>query len=463
MEHFISGVLSPAVLILLTVTGISVITVARPHRAALCYMRKEDKKSSGSSVSAMLTALAGTLGVGNISGVALAIAGGGCGAIFWMAASSVFAMAVKYAEILLASNYRIIKKDGFHGGAPLYMRAAFKSRTGKFLTALFSALCLAGALTVGCAIQSGATAETAEEAFGLPPVLCGVMLAICCLFSILGGAKRICNVTDKLVPFMSCAYLLLSLIIIIKEAYSLPAIFSLIISSAFGLRPAIAGIAGYGLASALRYGVSRGLISNEAGCGTAPFAHARADRDAAEQGLFGIIEVFIDTVVLCTATGLSIIAAYGGEVPNDVGGMILVCNAYEKYFGSFAPAVLCIATALFAYGSMICWYFYGTECILLSGGSKTAKAVFTAAFIIFAVIGATVNGGVIWLISDICFDLMLCINTAAVIKQIGTVKTITDNYARSSSRNSAERMRTASANLSRGKASAIPHSETEAP
>ncbi len=463
MEHLIYGFLSPAVLVLLAVTGLSVIAIAKPHRAALRYIKKKNKNNGGSSLSAMLTALAGTLGVGNISGVALAIASGGCGAVFWMVLSSVFAMAVKYAEIVLASNYRITKKDGFHGGAPLYIRRSFKGCTGKLISALFSILCIASALTVGCAIQSGAVAETANEAFGIPPFICGAILAVCCLISMLGGAKSISKITDTLVPLMSGAYLLLSLIIIIKEASRLPSLLSLIIKSAFGLRPAAAGIAGYGLASALRYGVSRGLISNEAGCGTAPFAHARADREAAEQGLFGIAEVFIDTALLCTATAVSIIAAYGGEVPDGLGGMILVCNAYEKYFGSFAPAVLSIATALFAYGSMICWYFYGTECILLSGGSKTVKRLFGTVFMVFVILGTVVNGGVIWLIADIFFDLMLCINTITVLKQINTVKALTERYVLTSSRNSAARRRTASDNLSRGKARAMPHSETDAP
>ncbi|MBQ2733253.1 MAG: amino acid carrier protein [Clostridia bacterium] len=463
MEHFISGILSPVVLILLTVTGINIIITAKPHRAASVYIKNRNRKNGSASLSAMLTALAGTLGVGNISGVALAISGGGCGAVFWMVISSVFAMAVKYAEILLASHYRIIKKDGFHGGAPLYIRAAFKGNSGKVLSSLFSVLCIAGALTVGCAIQSGAAAETASEAFGLPPALCGIILAFCCLFSIIGGAKRISRITDKLVPLMSGAYLMLSLIIIIKEASCLPSILTYIIRSAFGIRPAISGVAGFGLASALRYGVSRGLISNEAGCGTAPFAHARADRTPAEQGLFGIIEVFIDTVVLCTATAISIIAAYGGDVPSGVGGMVLVCNAYEKYFGSLAPAVLCISTAMFAYGSMICWYYYGTECISLTGGGKAAKVLFTAAFMVFSAVGAAVSGGGIWIASDICFDLMLCINTVAILKQMGAVKRITSDYVLSSSSSSAERMRNASKKLSRGKASAIPHSETEAP
>lgn len=464
MEYFISGFLSPAVLILLAVTGVAVIAVAKPHTALLTFLRNKNRSREGaSSLSAMLTALAGTLGVGNISGVALAIASGGCGAVFWMITSSAFAMAVKYAEIVLASNYRTLKRDGFHGGAPLYIGEAFKGRMGKILSAAFCVLCIAGALTVGCAIQSGATAETAEAAFGIPPFLCGILLAVICLASIIGGTKRITGITDKLVPLMSGTYLVLSLVIIIKEASCIPAIFSLIFRSAFGIRPALAGTAGYGIASAIRYGVSRGLISNEAGCGTAPFAHSRADRNPAEQGLFGIAEVFIDTVVLCTATAVSIIAAYGGDVPDGIGGMILVCNAYEKYFGSLAPAVLSIATAMFAYGSMICWYFYGTECILLSGGSKAAKFLFTAAFAIFAVIGATEKSGAVWLASDICFDLMLCINTAAVLKLIGTVRSVTNGYARSPSRSAEERIRNASDNLSRGKAIAIPHSETEAP
>ncbi|MBQ5809320.1 MAG: sodium:alanine symporter family protein [Clostridia bacterium] len=463
MERIITDVLSPAVLFLLIITGTIILATARPHRVALCCMGKRKKKHGTSSISAMLTALAGTLGVGNISGVALAVSCGGVGAVFWMIVSSVFAMAVKYAEILLASHYRISRRDGFHGGAPLYIQATFPKKAGKSVVYIFTALCLFAALTVGCAVQSSATAEAADEALGVSPLFTGITLAAVCLFSVLGGAKRITKITDKLVPLISVGYLLLSLIIIIKEADQLPEILSSVIRSAFSLRPASAGMAGYGISSAIRYGVSRGLISNEAGCGTSPFAHARAEKEPAEQGLFGIAEVFIDTTVLCTATAICVIAAYDGTIPDNVGGMVLICNAYERYFGRFAPILLSIATALFAYGSMICWYFYGTECILLTGGAKTSKAVFTTLFAIFAVIGAKIHGGILWLASDVCFDLLLCVNTFTLLCRTKTVKTVTDAYVRSSSSSSAEIRRTVSANLSRGKAMAIPHSESEAP
>lgn len=463
MERIITDILSPAVLALLAVTGTIILMVAKPQRAAICCLTKKSKRDSASSLSAMLTALAGTLGVGNISGVALAVSCGGVGAVFWMVISSFFAMAVKYAEILLASHFRISRREGFHGGAPLYIQSAFPNKVGKCVVAIFTALCIFAALTVGCAVQSAATAEVAEEAFGISPIFTGAALSLLCLFSVIGSTKRITKITDKLVPLISGGYLLLSVTIIIKEAYLLPDIFSSILRSAFSLRPATVGITGYGISSAIRYGVSRGLISNEAGCGTSPFAHARADKEPAEQGLFGIAEVFIDTTVLCTATALSVIAAYGGSVPADISGMLLICNAYERYFGRVAPAILSIATALFAYGSMICWYFYGTECILLTRGSKSAKIFFTAAFTLFAVIGAKIHGGLLWLAADICFDLLLCVNTVTLLRHVKTVTAVTNAYVQSCSSKLRESKRTASSNRSRGKAMAIPHSDIDAP
>jgi len=462
-EGFISNILTPLALMLLVITGVAVFTYVRPFSILWLYIsKKRNERSSTSSLSAMLTALAGTLGVGNISGVALAISCGGCGAVFWMWVSALFAMSVKYAEILLASHYRTVKKDGPHGGAPLYISAAFKGRGGRALSRFFTMLCIVGAFTVGSSVQSGAAAEITCYAFDIPPAICGAALGICVLACICGGTKRISKVTDVLVPLMSGAYLILSLFVIYVERNSLPQVFSGIFRSAFGLRQAVGGAAGYGLAAAVRYGVSRGLISNEAGCGTSPFAHARTDSEPAEQGLFGIAEVFIDTIVLCTVTAVSIIAAYDGNIPTDKAGMVIVCDAYGKYLGSAAPAVLCVAVVLFAFGSIICWYYYGMECLLITGAKKTAKTCFAAIFIFCVFMGAVVNGRHLWLCADLCFDMLLTVNTAAVLKEVKTVKRITDKYvySRKRARDSAS---TAIRLSSRGRARAIPHSEADAP
>ena len=462
-EGFISNILTPIALMLLMITGIGVFVSVRPFSVLWLYIsKKRNKRSKASSLSAMLTALAGTLGVGNISGVALAISCGGCGAVFWMWVSALFAMSVKYAEILLASHYRTVKRDGPHGGAPLYITAAFKGRLGRALSRFFTLLCIVGAFTVGSSVQSGAAAEIACYAFNLPPALCGATLGICVILCVLGGAKRISKVTDLLVPLMSGAYLIISLIIIYFQRNSLPQVFSAIFHSAFGLRQAVGGAAGFGLVRAARYGVSRGLISNEAGCGTSPFAHARTESAPAEQGLFGIAEVCIDTLVLCTVTAVSIIAAYGGNVPTDKVGMVIVCEAYGKYIGSAAPGVLCIAVVLFAFGSIICWYYYGMECLLISGAKKTAKTCFAAVFVICVFIGAVINGKPLWLCADLCFDMLLTVNTAAVLKEVKTVKRITDQYVYSHKR-ARDRASTAMRLFSRGKARVIPHSDAEAP
>ena len=461
-ELFVSDILTPAVITLLAVAGIAVFVHVRPFavlRTAAATKRRGDV--GGSSLSAMLTALAGTLGVGNISGVALAIACGGCGAVFWMWVSALLAMAVKYAEILLASHYRIIKKDGSHGGAPIYIKRAFKGGTGKALSLLFTVLCMVASLTVGSSVQSGAAAEIAQYAFGVHPALCGVVMAICVTICISGGSKRIGKVTDVLVPLMSGAYIILSLWVIIKETHRLPSIFSMIIRSAMNTRSAAGGAVGFGIA-AMRYGVSRGLISNEAGCGTAPFAHARAEREPAEQGIFGIAEVCIDTVIMCTLTAITVIAAYGGNVPKNTAGMVIVCEAYGKYIGAAAPGLLCVAVILFAFGSIICWYYYGIECLLLSGAKRTAKHCFAAAFIICISFGAVVNGRIVWLCADLCFDMLLALNTITVLKELGTVKKVTDTYLYRFKKQSV-RSSTARSLLSQGKARAMPHSETEAP
>lgn len=462
-ETFITNVLTPAILILLIICSLAVYLYARPLRAIKPIIKGKRKVKAGtSSVSAMLTALAGTLGVGNISGVALAIASGGAGAVFWMWLSSILAMAVKYAEILLASHYRILRSDGFHGGAPIYIEHAF-GKNGKILKKTFSVLCIFAAFTVGSAVQSSAAAEISAEAFGIPPALFGLVLSLFSAIVCIGKNGKISRITNALVPFMSAVYIILSLVVFIAEYKVLGKIFSDILHSAFNYTAAAGGVMGHTVKNAVRYGVSRGLISNEAGCGTAPFAHSKADKSPAEQGIFGMVEVFIDTVLLCTVTAVTVIAAYGSDVPQNIGGMLIVSEAFEKYLGHAAPKLLCFAVVLFAFGSIICWFFYGTECILLQKNKKHSKTAFSVLFIFSVFLGSVIKGKTVWLLSDLCFNTMLALNVCAVLMELKTAKKCVDSYVSSFEKSKSVNACNAFPSVPAGSARAIPDSDAETP
>lgn len=457
-EAFLTNLLTPTALSLLIICSLAVYIYVRPQRVLRFILKGNRKFRAGpSSLSAMLTALAGTLGVGNISGVALAIAYGGAGAVFWMWISSILAMAVKYTEILLASHYRVSAADGFHGGAPIYIERAFKRR-GRIFKCIFTALCLFASFTVGGAVQSGAAAEICAEAFDLPPIVFGLVLAVFCVVVCIGKTKRINKITDTLVPFMSAVYILLSLIVFVAEYKELGRVFSSIFHSAFSFSSVAGGIMGHTVKSAVRYGVSRGLVSNEAGCGTAPFAHSKANKHPAEQGLFGMIEVFIDTVLLCTVTAVTVLVAYDSGIPRDLGGMLIVSGAFEKYLGNAAPMLLCFSVVLFAFGSIICWFFYASECIYQYKGKK-AGIIFPAAFILSVFLGTVTNARAVWLLSDLCFNTMLTLNVCAILKELKTAKICVDSYVISFKKSKSVSACKAFSSVPAGSASAIPNSE----
>jgi len=365
---------------------------------------------------------------------------------------------------LLASHFKVLKRDGYHGGAPLYIKEAFRGKTGVVLSAIFTFFCIGGALTIGAAIQAEAASEICLEAFDIAPRFCGITLAALSAFCVFGGGKRIGKVASAIVPFMSIAYILIAVYVILAESEKLPMIFKAIITDAFGTNAIGGGISGYITSAALRYGISRGLISNEAGCGTAPFAHARANEtQPAKQAVFGIIEVFIDTVLLCTLTAVVIIAAYNGNVPNSSAGMLIVSHAFSKYFGSFAPAILCISIILFAFCSIICWGFYGTECLSLSHCGKNIRVLFCVSFTSFVYIGSVAPSAGIWLFSDIFCCLMLCLNTVCVLKLSDIAKNITNEYCYYHSSIKRDSTSNARSDCSVRKANASPHSDAETP
>jgi len=389
-----------------------------------------------SAVRSMLLALAGTLGVGNIIGVSSAIALGGAGAIFWMWVSALAAMFLKYAEVVLAMVFRVRTAEGRNrGGAPYYIRACVGERVspgaGKVASVTFAGLCIGNALLMGCVIQSNAVAGAMARGFGVNPLLCGSVLAILCLLLLIRGQKGILAVTGVLVPCMSGFFLVLSLAILVaRHDAILPALAS-VFKSAFSADSAAGGVLGFLMSRGIRYGTIRGIISNEAGCGTSPTAHAASETESpVEQGLFGILEVFVDTIVLCTVTALVVLIH--GEVTGDPMEMTLA--AYSAAFGGapFVESALSLAILCFGFATMLCWAHYGIEALqFIFPASPVPQRVFPAIFCLFAAIGAAAAPALVWSLTDAITGIMTLLNVCVLLIARRRIQRETfDYYAR---------------------------------
>ncbi|MBE6543884.1 MAG: alanine:cation symporter family protein [Ruminococcaceae bacterium] len=357
----------------------------------------------GSALKSLGVALAGTLGVGNIVGVVGAIALGGAGALFWMWISSFFAMMLKYAETVLAMKNRKKDKEGVHGGGMYYIAP-------KLLGRIFTILCLACSFVLGGAIQSSALGECCEEVLGISPSLsCGIMAALCFVV-IIGGKKGIFKLAAGIVPIMSIVYALMCVAVIISRANMLPRVFGEIIKGAFSFKAA----AGGGFFAAVKYGTLRGLISNEAGCGTAPIAHGASNNPSpSAQGCMGIAEVFIDTVVLCSLTGFCVLL-----YPVKSDGMTAVLDAFFAVFGSLSSYLLTVSVALFAFATEICWAFYGRECIhSLFPENKKMQSIYNVLFCISVYCLGFVGKDALWQSADLIIALMALINLSSLFRR----------------------------------------------
>ena len=389
--------------------------------------RKQEDSNALPSWKSLLLALAGTLGVGNITGVAAAITAGGPGAVFWMWISSFFAMFVKYAEILLAVKYQN-KKDGeSYGGTPYYIRDGLKLR---WLAVLFSLILLVANFSVGNTVQTFAAAEALDTIFSIPRWLTGGLMSAAVLYVTMGGGKRVVKLTSVLVPLLSGGYLLVSLYIIFSRFSSLPGVFSRIMEEAFRPEAGVGGILGYLMMRGLRFGTARGILSNEAGCGTAPFAYASAEtKSPAEQGFFGIVEVFVDTIVLCSLTAFVILLE--PDLIGQTDGTALALLAYEKGLGRGAVLFLSVSIVLFAFASVVTWAYYGTESLRFLIGRKNlqhASRIYLWLYGLSGFVGAILAPGIIWDIADLSISIMTCVNASCVLLMSNTVIEETRRY-----------------------------------
>ncbi len=396
---------------------------------AVCRSLLKKKSGTDSPFKSAMIALAGTLGVGNIAGVAAAITSGGPGAIFWMWISSLAAMLIKYAEIVLAVRFRKTENGKRVGGAAYYIEKGIGS---KKLAVLFSFLCIFSSFTVGNIVQSYAASDAMSYSLGMPLVLTGIAVAVICALVTLGGFKRISDFSAVVIPVLSAGYIILSLIIIIKNAAMLPEIMKRIIDGAFDFRAAAGGACGFGISrllsnKQLRLGISRGLLSNEAGCGTAPTAHAKAASDSpAEQGFWGIFEVFADTVLLCSLTAFVVLISIDKLDPT-IGGTALAAKAFELELGRPAGVFIGISTLIYAIASIICWSYYGTESLSYLKKNKHEK-IFIAVFCLASVLGSVLKPGIVWELSDLSISMMCILNTYCVLRLSGIVISETKEY-----------------------------------
>ena len=400
------------------------------HPLKILKSLRSDKKNDGvSSSKALMLALAGTLGVGNMVGVASAIALGGFGAVFWMWASAIVAMIVKYAEIVLAMRYRKYDADGRpYGAAMYYIKACFKGRLGVILAGIFAGFCIFNAFTMGSMIQVNASANAMSGVFGIPQVAIGIIFALIVLFAMLKGRSGILAFTEKLVPFMTVGFVILSLAVIIMRPQDAIGAFSKILADAFDIQSGVAGVTGFLLSRALRFGTMRGILSNEAGCGTAPAAHAVSGcREPAKQGIWGILEVFVDTVLLCTLTAIVIIIGYGSVDPTG-DYMMMTVDAYRSVLGSSAGYFLAIAVLLFGLATVLCWAHYGMEGIGYFSKHKYVRAAFIVSYSLTVLFGAVVSTDSVWAAADLSIGVMTSINLSALLLMSREVKEETENY-----------------------------------
>lgn len=405
--------------------------VAMKNTVGKIFEKTQAKDGSMSPFQAVCTALAGTVGTGNIAGVAGAIALGGPGAIFWMWCSAFLGMCTKFSEVTLAIHFREKNSNGEYVGGPMYYIKNGLSKKWYFLAVLYAVF---GVLTVfgtGNATQVNtivASTNSALMSFHIidgtndkANLIFGIFIAALVAMVLLGGIKRIGQVTEKLVPFMAVLYVILAFGVIIMNIQHVPAVFGEIFSGAFSPRAATGGVIGSMFLS-MKKGVSRGIFSNEAGLGTGSIAHACADTDnAVHQGMFGIFEVFMDTIIICTLTGLVILLAAPGITYGQAAGAELTISGFTSTYGSWVSIFTAVAMCCFAFSTIIGWGLYGSRCIEFLGGEKLVRP-FLVIYSFVSIVGATINLGLLWDIADTFNGLMAVPNLIALLMLSGQVK-----------------------------------------
>ena len=409
-------------------------------KVTLGRMMKKKEASDGALTpfQAVCTALAATVGTGNVAGVAGAIAIGGPGAVFWMWISALLGMCTKFAEVTLAVHFRETNAQGDLVGGPMYYIKNGLDKKWHFLAYLFAAFGVLAVFGTGNATQVNTITtaiDSALSSFNVLPadavklvnLIIGVALAIIIALILIGGIKRIGNVASKLVPFMAIMYIVLALGVIVFHIKSVPAVFASIIEGAFHPASVTGGVVGSFFMS-MKKGVSRGIFSNEAGLGTGSIAHACADtKKPVKQGFFGIFEVFVDTIIICTMTALVILCSGVSVNYGEAAGAELTISGFTAVYGSWVSIFTAVAMCCFAFSTIIGWGLYGTRCIEFLFGSRSNKP-FMVLYSLTAIVGATMNLGLMWSIAETFNGLMVIPNLIAVFLLSGVVVKMTKEY-----------------------------------
>jgi AGCS family alanine or glycine:cation symporter len=386
---------------------------------------KREGEGSVSPFQALSTALASTVGVGNIAGVSTAIFLGGPGALFWLMVSGVVGMATKFAEIAVALNYRERDDQGTMRGGAMYVLA--KGLKMPWLGTVFAVLTACAAFGIGNMVQANSVADAAQTSFGVPKPVTGVVLAAVTALVVLGGIKRIVEVTQVLVPFMCIVYLSGALVIVIRFIDQVPGAIALVLQSAFEGQAAAGGFAGATVGAAVRFGIARGLFSNEAGLGSAPIVHASATTDhPVRQACYGIFEVFVDTLVVCLLTGLVVLTT--GVWQSGDTGAALSAKAFEVGLpGVWGHLIVSLGLILFSFSTVVGWAYYGETSANYLFGTK-ASLPYRLLWIGFVYLGATGSLHVVWSVSDTLNGLMAIPNLIAVVGSMALLRRLIKEF-----------------------------------
>ena len=399
------------------------------------FQKSEAGEGEITPFQAMTTALAGTVGTGNIAGIVTAVTLGGPGSIFWLWITALIGMCTKYSEVLLAVKFREKNDKGEWVGGPMYYIKNGLGKNWKWLGAIFCVFAALAAFGIGNAVQVGnitSSINTVISAFnpafsaqGTVNIILGIILVVLVAVVLFGGIKRLGSVTEKLVPFMAVVYIVACVVVIIFNAGTLGGVFHDIFTGAFTPHGVTGGAVG-SMMLVITWGVKRGVFSNEAGLGSAPIAHATtSETDCVKQGLYGIFEVFMDTIVICTLTGLTLMCGLRGlgvEIDyGNQGDTSLMAAALGSVFGAKGGAIIiAVGLALFAFSTVLSWSLYGTRCVEFLFGSKAVRP-YQVIFIIVIFVGATMDLGLAWDIADTLNGLMAIPNLIGVIALSGVV------------------------------------------
>lgn len=384
------------------------------------------------SFQSLATAIAAQVGTGNLAGAATAIAVGGPGAIFWMWVSAFFGMATIFAEASLAQKYkqRIKNANGEEeviGGPVYYITAAFKGTFGKVLATLFAIFIILALGFMGNMVQSNSIGDAFKNAFGISPVIIGVIVAVIAAFVFFGGVGRIASITEKIVPIMAAFYILGCLVIVIMNIKNIPNSIAQIFTHAFSANSIFGGAVGTTVMMAMSKGVARGLFSNEAGMGSTPHAHALAKvKHPCDQGVVAMMGVFIDTFVILTLTALVIIST-GMLEGEPLEGIALTQGAFVKAFGQFGAIFIAITMFFFAFSTIIGWYFFGEQNIKWLFGAKATK-IYACLVVVFIIIGSALKVTLVWDMSDMFNGMMVLPNLIGILALSGVVKELMDEH-----------------------------------